>query len=105
PEVSVQSHWKTSNNKSQLPTHAIVRFMPYDRFQLLLRYIRIFDPVNIPKFPSTDSRLYGRVMEWSDHIQQASLALFIPGLCVAVDECMVRFTGRSAEITKIPTKP
>ncbi|KAJ0119381.1 Kinesin-like protein [Fusarium oxysporum f. sp. albedinis] len=46
-----------------------------------------------------------RVHTWSDHTQHISTVFYIPGTSIAVDECMVRFLGRSLETTTIPSKP
>ncbi|KAJ0128414.1 Uncharacterized protein HZ326_28491 [Fusarium oxysporum f. sp. albedinis] len=50
-------------------------------------------------------RTFSRVHAWSDHIQHISTVFHIPGTSIAVDECMVRFLGRSLETTTIPSKP
>jgi len=34
--MSVEDHWKTSQLEDQRPEHSIIKFMTYDRFQLLL---------------------------------------------------------------------
>ncbi|KJZ70308.1 hypothetical protein HIM_10315 [Hirsutella minnesotensis 3608] len=98
-ERRIQDHWKTFNLCTQRPSHAIGRFMTYDRFHILFRNIRLFDP------EAPLSSEFDRVNEWSNHIQQASLSLYQPGSLIAVDECMIRYTGRSREITKVPNKP
>ena len=38
-------------------------------------------------------------------IQRASLRLYQLGIDIVVDECMIRFQGRSKEIMKVPSKP
>lgn len=41
----------------------------------------------------------------SSHIQKTNLELWNPGKNLAVDESMIRYTGRTKEITTIPNKP
>lgn len=98
-EIRIEDHWKTSVPGSQRPTHPIAKFITFDRFQLLQRLLRISDPCN------TITRVFDRTQQWSDHIQDTSLKLFKPGSHLAIDECMVRFLGRSNETTFVPNKP
>jgi hypothetical protein len=98
-EIRVEDHWKTSVMGQQRSNHSIIKFMAYDRLFLLQRLLRISDPFN------SNNGVFSRVQQWSDHIQQASLQLFNPGSHLAIDECMVRFLGRSKETTFVPNKP
>ncbi|KAJ3453227.1 hypothetical protein MRS44_018882 [Fusarium solani] len=102
-EPTLHTHWETSYLGHQGPDHSILRYMTYDRFQLLQRHIRVFNPFNL-----TDTHLpkvFRAVDDWSEHLQRVSLKLWSPGTNIAVDECMTRFTGRSYETTKVPNKP
>ncbi|CCE34888.1 uncharacterized protein CPUR_08827 [Claviceps purpurea 20.1] len=104
PEQRIQDHWiEDKEPGAGDPTHRIMKYMTYPRFTQLFRYIRIFDPFDEPA--DNLSRLLSRVTPWSEHIQQAATDLFQPGLNVAVDECMIRFTGRSNAKVTIPRKP
>jgi len=95
-ETRYKDHWSTSPGK---PVHPIVQVMTYDRFEQLLRRLRLCNAKNTKKSP------YDRVDEWSRHVQQASTRYYNPGDTIAVDECMIRFTGRSKETVTIRTKP
>ncbi|KAF4334320.1 tubulin beta [Fusarium beomiforme] len=76
--------------------------MTLRRFELLQRYLRISDHTN----EATDlPRVFQACEEWSLHIQRVSASLFLPGSCLAVDECMIRYTGRSKETTLVKNKP
>ena len=102
-EKRVADYWVASTPGILKPTHPIIKWMTYARFQLIFRYIRIFPP-----FESTSSsieRMILRVSEWSSHIQEVSAELFVPGTHIAVDECIIRFTGRSKAKVTIPRKP
>ncbi|KAL9564008.1 hypothetical protein ACKAV7_011868 [Fusarium commune] len=50
-------------------------------------------------------KVFQATEEWYDHIQRVSAALFQPGSHLAVDECMVRYTGRSTATTVVKGKP
>lgn len=75
--------------------------MSYTRFQLIKRHIRIFNPADF----TTNTSSFDRYDEWSKHIQIVSITLYHPGLNVSIDECMIRYTGRSKETTVVKTKP
>ncbi|KAJ0127350.1 hypothetical protein HZ326_29546 [Fusarium oxysporum f. sp. albedinis] len=40
-----------------------------------------------------------------DHLQQATTELCEPGSHLAVDEAMIRYTGRNKQVTRVPNKP
>lgn len=102
-EPTLHAHWETSYLGHQGPDHSIIRYMTYDRFQLLQRHLRVFNQFNLA---DTDlPKVFRAVDNWSEHLQQVSLKLWSPGTNIAVDECMTRFTGRSYETTKVPNKP
>ncbi|KJZ77974.1 hypothetical protein HIM_02611 [Hirsutella minnesotensis 3608] len=98
-EKRVQDHWMTSRLGTQRPTHPIIKFMTFNRFQQLLRNLRLCDPDNLIQ---TD---FDYVNDWSNHIQRTSLRLYNPGSLIAIDECMIRYTGRSKQTTRVPNKP
>ncbi|KAF6833191.1 hypothetical protein CPLU01_05710 [Colletotrichum plurivorum] len=100
------------------PIYLFTRFMTRDRFQLLLRRIRIFNPADFPDTPTpSEQRIRGQAREglmpkvyrqvngWSAHIQETGESFYTPGTGLTVDEAMVRFTGRSTETTTVPNKP
>lgn len=91
PEKTIEHHWKVPTQGSLHPTHPILKLMSYVRFNQIKRHLRIFDPSN---FTSNKSS-FDRCDEWSKHMQIVSIALCHPGLNVSIDECMIRFTGRS----------
>ncbi|KJZ70145.1 hypothetical protein HIM_10452 [Hirsutella minnesotensis 3608] len=85
-----------------VPTHPILQYMSFDRFFLLQRHIRISDSNSIScGLPAP----FAQVNEWAEHIQQSSLALCQLGTCLAVDECMVGYTGRSKQTVTVKNKP
>ena len=50
-------------------------------------------------------KVFQGVEEWSDNIQAVSAELFRPGSNLAVDECMVRYTGKCDAKTTVKGKP
>ncbi|KAG5815635.1 hypothetical protein H9Q74_011574 [Fusarium xylarioides] len=102
-ESTIHSHWETSGPGHQDADHSIRKYLTYDRFQLLQRHLRVFNPFNIAD--TQLPKVFQAVDDWSEHIQRVSLSLWVPGTNVAVDECMTRYTGRSYETTKVPNKP
>lgn len=99
PEKSIASNWATRQSGQQRPTHAIIKFMTYDRFQQVQQRLRIH--------PHTTSPItaFARCDEWSPHIQGTSLSIYQPGTSIAVDEAIIGFKGRSKQKTTIPSKP
>ncbi|KZL63401.1 hypothetical protein CI238_11938 [Colletotrichum incanum] len=49
--------------------------------------------------------VYRKVNEWSAYIQETGDSFYTAGSDLTVNKAMVRFTGRSREITTILTKP
>ncbi|KAG5829131.1 hypothetical protein H9Q74_000798 [Fusarium xylarioides] len=79
--------------------------MPRDRFLDLNLFIRPYDPDSIDPQATDFRKVYQKVNPWSNIIKLASNRLYFPGSFVAVDECMIRFTGRSGDTVKMPNKP
>ena len=101
-EKKYQDYWKTTTPGKFRPSHPISQYIPYNRFQLLQRHLRIFDPEDETH---TIPRPFSIVDDWSKVVQKASLQFYQPGTNITVDECIVGFTGRSRQTVTIPTKP
>ncbi|EXL65810.1 hypothetical protein FOPG_17984 [Fusarium oxysporum f. sp. conglutinans race 2 54008] len=106
-EPRIGDYWRTSQLGKKQPSHPIGKWMSLRRFQLLSRVLRLFDHTTI--FVTTGdsfySQTFSRVDDWSNHIQHISTTFFKSGTAIAIDECMVRFLGRSLETTTVPSKP
>ncbi|KFA81998.1 hypothetical protein S40288_10136, partial [Stachybotrys chartarum IBT 40288] len=98
-ETRLEDYWKASGTKGHLPSHPIVKYMTFNRFQLLSRRLRISPFSTQPQGP------FQPCDEWSNWIQAVSLQLWVPGTDIAIDECMIGFEGRAYEKTKVPKKP
>lgn len=105
-ERTIPSHWKAPKLGEQRPLHSVLKFMPWRKFELIHRYLRIFDHTKIDEADDADlPKVFQGVEEWSEHIQRVSAELFHPGSHLAVDEGMIRFTGRSTETAYVKGKP
>ncbi|KAI8648048.1 hypothetical protein LRP88_03469 [Fusarium phalaenopsidis] len=105
-ERTIESHWSTPKLGEQRPLHSIIKFMPLWRFQLIHRYLRPFDHTKIDETDESNlPRVFQAAEEWSEHIQHMSALLFEPGSNVAVDECIIRYTGRSFDTAFVSNKP
>jgi hypothetical protein len=103
-EKTIKSHWSTPKPGQQRPEHSIIKFMPYWKFQILHRHLRPFDHTKIDETGPLP-KVFQACDEWPDHIQAASAEVFFPGSHLAVDECMIRYTGRSHETAVVKGKP
>ncbi|KAH7464559.1 hypothetical protein FOMA001_g17643 [Fusarium oxysporum f. sp. matthiolae] len=79
--------------------------MTYDRFQVLYRYVRVLTTPNsltVMKtfLPSSNALSHGLS---TFNTQRAELCEL--GSHLAVDEAMIRYTGRNKQVTRIPNKP
>ncbi|KZL67850.1 AC transposable element-derived protein 4 [Colletotrichum tofieldiae] len=110
-ESQISRYWSTQQQKED-PIHLFTRFTSRDRFQSLLRQLRIFNTSDFQPSQSGQRQaqagmpdIYRKVNDWSAHIQETGDSFYVAGSDLTVDEAMVRFTGRSLETTTIPTKP
>ncbi|KAJ3454091.1 hypothetical protein MRS44_017985 [Fusarium solani] len=103
-ERTIKSHWSTPQPGVQRPEHSIIKFMPYWKFQLIHRHLHPFDHSKIEETAPLP-KVFQAADRWSDHIQAVSAEIFVPGSHLAVDECMIRYTGRSNETTLVKGKP
>ncbi|WAO97069.1 Hypothetical protein NCS54_01477500 [Fusarium falciforme] len=103
-ERTIRSHWSTPKPGVQRPQHSIIKFMSQWKFQLIHRHLRPFNHTKIDEAAPLP-KVFQAAEEWSDHIQAVSAEIFLPGSHLAVDECMIRYTGRSKETTVVNGKP
>jgi hypothetical protein len=105
-EKKFETYWSSPQSGQQGEEHSFIKFMPYWKFQLIHRHLRPFDHTKIDE---TDvehlPKVFQGVEEWSGNIQAVSAELFRPGSNLAVDECMVRYTGKCDTKTTVKGKP
>ncbi|SCO87597.1 uncharacterized protein FRV6_11724 [Fusarium oxysporum] len=90
----------------QRPLHPVTKFMPLRKFELITRYFRTFDYTKLDVSDKSDlPKVFQAAEPWSDHIQNVSAELFIPGTNLAVDKYIIAYKGRSKETTLVKNKP
>jgi hypothetical protein len=98
-ESRYEDYWKVDEF---LPEHRITQYMTFDRFFLLKRRLRTYDPGCI-EVGAPDP--FNKVNEWSNHMMEAAIQLVEIGSIIGVDEAIVGFKGRSRHKITIKTKP
>lgn len=79
--------------------------MPRDRFMDLNLLIRPYDPDTIDPESDDLRKVYQKVNPWSNIIKATAIRLYISGSNVAVNKCMIAYTGRSSDTVLMPKKP
>ena len=98
PSAQVGDYW---SRDSQFPFHRIGMYISQNRFEQLKRYFHISPPYNsLPR-----SQWYQKLQPLADILSARFRTYFLPASDVAVDEMMVRFTGRSAHTILLRGKP
>ncbi|KAM5528380.1 hypothetical protein FOXYSP1_18861 [Fusarium oxysporum f. sp. phaseoli] len=85
-EKTTRSYWKPPKPGDQRPAHSFIKFISYNKFQLIHRHLRPFDHTKYDETAPIPK-------------------IFRPGSHLAVDECMIPYTGKSDDITVIKSKP
>jgi len=97
--TGISSYW--SRNR-ELPAHDIIRLMTLVRFQQLKRYFHV---APTREFPLPSSKWTYKVLPLAYNLQRRYQYHCLPASEVAIDEMIVRFTGRSLHTTMIRGKP
>jgi len=92
-------YWKNDGKLLGKEGLSTSQFMSSMRFQQIRRYLHITPPDLVP------SSWYGKIKPAFDQLRLASQTYRIPSSNVTIDEAMLRFTGCSIHITKMPNKP
>ncbi|KFA51173.1 hypothetical protein S40293_10265 [Stachybotrys chartarum IBT 40293] len=101
-EFYYEDHWKAITRDSYVPSHPIIQFMPFDRFFLLKRRLRTYNPTYI-KVGIPDP--FNQVNEWSNYMMEASVRLVEISSIVGVNEGIIGFKGQSRHKITIKIKP
>ncbi|KAG5753082.1 hypothetical protein H9Q70_004257 [Fusarium xylarioides] len=94
-EADLRSYWATNTESKFLPSHPISLLITRDRFFQLWRRVRIFNEAALDLTESHDPLNFQKCDEYSNFLQQQAISMWKPGLRVAVDECIIGFTGNS----------
>ena len=96
PLSSIHLYWETSDIATSYP---ITRFISRTCFLDIYRRFCTWDPTG------HISSVFEKVKPWSTHIKDVSKHWWRPSSNISVDEAMIRFTGRSKDIVRLPNKP
>jgi len=106
--IRVGLYWEKSD---EFPRHEITEYMSKFRFEQLKRYFHI----SLPSQPNTDRQNPSQppaCQHWTQKLQPLATNLerrfqsyLLPATNVAIDEMMVRFTGRSVHTVMMRAKP
>lgn len=98
-EPAIDDYWK--KKKEYIPRHPISSCISRDRFLAIDQWLYCEDPRQSTTFTCP----FQRIWAVSEHLRKASRRYYKPGIHLAVDESIKRFTGRAKEIVNIPSKP
>jgi hypothetical protein len=104
---AIADYWK---HDDQTPLHPIRTHMSQTRFEQIKRYLHIESP-SVPKEkkdPSTGKVTrfwHSKVDPILAQLRESSQHYRTPSTNVAIDEAMIRSTGRSQDTYKMPSKP
>ena len=99
---AVQDYWRHDGLN---PAHPIFEHMGQSRFEEMKRYFHL-SPLDRPKEIPLGRRLWrSKVDEVLDQLRESSQRYRVPSSHIAVEECMIRDTGRSPDTYKMPSKP
>ena len=98
---SVADYWKHDGLN---PAHPIAQFMSQTRFEQIKQYFHVSSP-KLELVTPTGRRLWhAKVDPVLEQLRKSSKAYRMPSTNVAVDEAMIRCTGRSQDTYKMPSK-
>jgi hypothetical protein len=100
---AVADYWK---HDGMNPSHPITQWMSQTRYEQIKRYFHVASPDAELFDKDRKKRLWhAKVDPVLDQLRKSSKAYRMPSSNVAVDEAMIRCTGRSIDTYKMPSKP
>ena len=100
-EPLTEDYWNSSLDNG--PIHGLGEFIGCNRWQQLNRYFYYIKPKEEDNNPFENT--FQRVEDLSEYLRLRCRKFYGPGIYLAVDEVIERFTGYTNEIINIPTKP
>lgn len=94
-------YWEGSH---EFPVHDITRYMSKFRFEQLKRYFHVA-PVQATSQSRPSGHWTEKLQPLARNLEKRFQAYMVPGSSVAIDEMMVRFTGRSVHTVMMRAKP
>ena len=99
---ALDDYWSTDPTLHYSP---IADRISRDRFREISRYLHFVDNTTLPERGSPGYDRLGKVRPVIDHLSERFTELYEPHREVAVDEAMIKFTGRSSVKQYMPMKP
>ena len=99
---ALDDYWSTDPTLHYSP---IADRISRDRFREISRYLHFVDNTTLPERGSPGYDRLGKVRPVIDHLSERFAELYQPHREVAVDEAMIKFTGRSSLKQYMPMKP
>lgn len=99
---ALDDYWSTDPTLHYSP---IADRISRDRFREISRYIHFVDNTTLPERGTPGYDRLGKVRPVIDHLSKRFTDLYEPHKEVAVDEAMIKFTGRSSVKQYMPMKP
>ena len=99
---ALDDYWSTDPTLHYSP---IADRISRDRFREISRYLHFVDNTTLPPRGSPGYDRLGKVRPVIDHLSKRFTDLYEPHREVAVDEAMIKFTGRSSVKQYMPMKP
>ncbi|KAM5520431.1 hypothetical protein FOXYSP1_14321 [Fusarium oxysporum f. sp. phaseoli] len=88
-----------------IPISIVKEWVKYTNDWILYRHVRVFDHREFANGYKNLPTVSQCVKSWPQRLQQATTELCEPGLHLAVDEAMIRYTGRNKQVMRVPNKP
>ena len=100
-EPTIEDYWHKDFSHGTM--HIVGQYISCDRWQQIDRYFYCTKPreQDDEAFQNT----FERIWDLSEYLRLRCRKFYRPGIDLAVDETIERFTGRAFEIVNIPTKP
>ena len=99
---SIDDYWKRNKYTYYEP---IASRISRDRFRELFRYLHFVDNQSLHQRGTTSYDKLGKVRPLIQYLSRKFMEMYTPNKEVAVDEAMVKFSGRSAIKQYLPMKP
>ena len=99
---ALDDYWSTDPTLHYSP---VADRISRDRFREISRYLHFVDNTTLPEQGSPGYDRLGKVRPVIDHLSKRFADLYKPHREVAVDEAMIKFTGRSSVKQYMPMKP
>jgi Transposase IS4 len=100
-EPATEDYWNSSLQNG--PIHGIGNFISCSRWHQIDRYFYCTKPKEEDDEPFQNT--FQRIEDLSEHLRLCCRRFYKPGIHLAVDESIKRFTGRASKIVNIPSKP